>query len=124
MKKAALVLIGVIAIASAAITYVQLEQRQRYKEAQARMCQNLQAQGKANLQGIYIAEIAFHGEHDRYASLDEVGFRPSGRDYRYTLELTKRGFTARAVGDIGGPSVMTIDENNKFLIVKDRCADL
>jgi prepilin-type N-terminal cleavage/methylation domain-containing protein len=106
------------------------------------------AEAYMNLSSIYAAQKAYWAEHGKYTDVlmgeGGIGWKPEGNSY-YTygfagsagknhfvgklgatdLQASRandKGFVAVAVGDIDGdgdPDVLTVDENNNIIVVKD-----
>ena len=53
-----------------------------------------QAETKANLSGIHVAEVSYYGEWNRYGSFSEIGFALAGVSTRYTYRSPAAGGTA------------------------------
>ncbi len=53
-----------------------------------------QAEAKANLAGIHVAEVAYYSEWNRYGSFNEIGFALAGVSTRYTYRSPAAGGTA------------------------------
>jgi len=91
-------------------------------------CRGMQSAAKDNLKAFFVAQEAFHAEHDRYgeraADVDfapRVGAKPR---YRYVLtDVTKDGFTAWAFGvadEVDG-DVWRINHENNLENVGNAC---
>ncbi len=59
--------------------------------------QSRQAEAKTNLGGIFVAELAYYGEHARFGSFGEIIYSLIGPSNRYT-------YRSGAAGAAGGPS--------------------
>lgn len=83
-------------------------------------CRSMQSEAKSNLKAFFVAQEAFHAEHDRYGErAADVDFAPrvgAKQRYRYVLtDVTKDGFTAWAFGiadDVDGDVWRINHENN------------
>ncbi len=53
-----------------------------------------QAETRANLGGVHVAEVSYHGEFGRYGSFDEIGFALAGVSTRYTYRSPAAGGAA------------------------------
>lgn len=91
-------------------------------------CRSRQWEARTNLKALYVAQETFRGEHDRYGTLDELGFQPRGtvRRYRYALEeVSARSFRALAVAttptNLAG-DVWVIDDELALDNVVNACA--
>ncbi len=50
---------------------------------------DVQPQAKLNLSRIYMAEMAFYGQHQRFGNFDEIGFRPQWTKAPYTYRIDR-----------------------------------
>lgn len=96
-------------------------------------CRSMQAEAKANLKVIYIAETLYHLSTPAYGELalqysddlEAIGFEPRGTNqrYRYSVFATESGFAALAVGvdDLVAGDIWRIDEGNRLENVHNAC---
>lgn len=55
----------------------------------AMMARSKQAEAKGNLSAIHSLEIAYHGEHQKFASFSRIGFVPDGENrYGYRIQAS------------------------------------
>ena len=91
-------------------------------------CRGMQSEAKSNLKAFFVAQEAFHAEHDRYGErAADVDFAPrvgAKQRYRYVLtDVTKDGFTAWAFGvadEVDG-DVWRINHENNLENVGNAC---
>jgi hypothetical protein len=54
-------------------------------------CRGWQSEARGNLKALLVAEESFRADHDRYGSIDEIGFSPRGKVIRYQYEVRPGG---------------------------------
>ncbi len=84
----------------------------KYLQWQAK---SVQSEAKANLGGVYSAEIAFFGEKNRYSGFTEIAFRVKGSNQRYTYRAvsTDSAGNPQAV-DVLQPAAGLTAENGTY----------
>lgn len=90
-------------------------------------CRSKQSEAKTNLKAAYVMLESFKGEHRRYGTLEESGFRPRAKTVRYEYELVDQGddhFLMRASGqgEMAG-DVWEIDQKLQLRNTSDLCDD-
>lgn len=98
------------------------------KHAGSFPCKAMQVEAKNNLAHAYTMQLAFHVDHDRYATtFEEMGFAPQAKNYEFTIVPDSSGskFEARLKGPTkaceSGKDVWTIDSERKLEVVEDCC---
>lgn len=75
-----------------------------------------QTEVRANLAGIFVAEVAFFGENTRYSAFNDIGFALAGSANRYTYRAQDTNYVAPGPVTVGavetlnaGVGVATVD---------------